>query len=54
VLDDKKPDCCTILMCDLDLSGFFGKIEAMEHGTLNLERQKTELAKHKPEFVGVH
>jgi len=25
----------------------------MENGTLNLETQKTEMAKHKPEFVGV-
>jgi hypothetical protein len=25
----------------------------MENGTFNLETQKTELAKHKPEFVGV-
>jgi hypothetical protein len=25
----------------------------MENGTLNLERQKKELAKHKPEFVEV-
>jgi len=26
----------------------------MENGTLNLETQETELAKHKPEFVGVY
>ena len=25
----------------------------MENGTLNLKTQQTELAKHKPEFVGV-
>jgi len=25
----------------------------MENGTLNLETQQTELAKHKAEFVGV-
>jgi len=28
-------------------------ILAMENGTLNMETQKTEMAKHKPEFVGV-
>jgi len=28
-------------------------ISALENGILNLETQKTEIAKHKPEFVGV-
>jgi hypothetical protein len=28
-------------------------IKTMEKGTLNLEIQTTELAKHMPEFVGV-
>jgi len=25
----------------------------MENGTLNMETQKTEMAKHKPKYVGV-
>ena len=53
VLDEKKPECCTILLRDLDLNGFVGMIKAMENGTLYMETQQTELAKHKPEFVGV-
>jgi hypothetical protein len=41
VLDGKKkkPECCTILLRDLDLSGFFGMIQALENGTLNLETE---------------
>jgi hypothetical protein len=49
----KKPECCTILLRHLELSGFFGMIKAIENGTLNFETQKTELAKHKPEFFQV-
>ena len=44
VLDNIKSECCTIILHDLVLSGFFGMISAMENGTLNLETQQTELA----------
>jgi hypothetical protein len=39
VFDDKKPECCTILLWHLDLNGFFGVFKTMENGTLNLETE---------------
>jgi len=39
VLDNKKPECCTIFLRDLDLNGFFGMFKTMENGTLNLETE---------------
>jgi len=37
VVDEIKPECCTILPRDLDLNGCFGMFKTMENGTLNLE-----------------
>ena len=49
----KKPECCTYITAQFGLKWIHGMIYAMGNGTLNLEKQQTELAKHKPEYVGV-